>query len=40
MEAFVDETDAAQPQGVAALAPAQANATGAEYGDKTITRQK
>jgi hypothetical protein len=38
METFIDEADAAQPQGFAALTPTQADTTGAEDGDITLTR--
>ena len=38
LKAFVDVTDAAQPQGVATPPLPQADTTGAEHGDKLITR--
>jgi hypothetical protein len=40
METFIDEADAAQPQGFAALTPPQADTTGADDGDITLTRSK
>ena len=38
METFIDEADAAQPAGFTALALAEADTTGAEDGDITLTR--
>lgn len=40
VETLVDKTDAAQPASFTAMALAEPDTTGAEYGDITITRQK
>ncbi|MNI98399.1 hypothetical protein D3C73_1572370 [compost metagenome] len=37
-EPFIDEADAAQPQGVATLTLTEADTAGAEHGDITLTR--